>query len=239
MRETGHIAVEESWLPNLPTNWKLQKMKQLFKSVSGGTPSKDQAAFWIGDIPWVSPKDMKSETILDTEDHISVEAIAQSATTLVPSNTILIVVRSGILQHTIPIAITTREMAINQDLKALIPRQQDILPEYYAAFIRGFQAQLLTLWRKEGATVESLESETIGKTSVPVPPLKEQQSIVKFLSRETAKIDSLIGSGMTVERAGKLYEFASCLRERRTALITAAVTGQIDTTEPAMAEAAA
>ena len=62
---------------------------------------------------------MKSETIADSIDHISPEAIAHSATNLVTKDSILMVVRSGILARLVPIAIAGRDLAINQDIKAL------------------------------------------------------------------------------------------------------------------------
>ena len=204
-----------TWLPRLPAHWQRKRLKYLFSMVSGGTPSKDVLEYWMGDIPWVSPKDMKSESIEDTEDHISEEAVKKSATNRVPSGTLLIVSRSGILRHTIPVAITRRAMALNQDLKALLSRGRDVEPAYYAALLRGMQAQLLTLWRKQGATVESLETELIGETEVPVPPRSEQRAIADFLDRETAKIDALIA---------KQEELIERIEEKRKAAIDRAVT---------------
>jgi type I restriction enzyme S subunit len=77
-------------------------MGEVGRWFGGGTPSKANPHFWTGGkIPWVSPKDMKFDLI--TED-----AVAQSATNLVEAGSILIVVRSGILQHTIPVAVAQR-----------------------------------------------------------------------------------------------------------------------------------
>ncbi|QLQ24239.1 MAG: restriction endonuclease subunit S [Dechloromonas sp.] len=87
----------------------------------GGTPSKAVEQYWRGSIPWVSPKDMKFDVVSDSIDHISQEAIDGSATALIPKNSLLMVVRSGILARTVPMAITGCDLAINQDLKALCP----------------------------------------------------------------------------------------------------------------------
>lgn len=160
--------------------------------MGGGTPSKDRPEYWLGDVPWVSSKDMKVDVIADTEDHISEEAVRDSATNVVPRGTILIVARSGILRHTIPVAITGRPVAINQDIKAAIPRVSGLEARYFAYLIKGFQDQLLTLWRSQGATVESLDTEVIGNTDLPLPPLQEQEAIADFLDRETKKIDAMI-----------------------------------------------
>ncbi len=214
---------EQDWLPALPPHWGYKKLKFLFRQTSGGTPAKEIAAYWIGDIPWVSPKDMKCSVISDTEDHISAQAIRESATTLVPRDTLLLVVRSGILRHSIPVALAGCSVTINQDIKALIPRRADTKPQYYAALIHGLQDQLLTLWRKQGATVESLESDLIGDTVVPVPPPAEQRAIADFLDRETAKIDALIAAQ---ER------LIALLDEKRQATITHAVTKGLDPNAP-------
>jgi type I restriction enzyme S subunit len=166
---------------------------------------------------------MKCSVISDTEDHISAQAIRESATTLVPRDTLLLVVRSGILRHSIPVALAGCSVTINQDIKALIPRRADTKPQYYAALIHGLQDQLLTLWRKQGATVESLESDLIGDTVVPVPPPAEQRAIADFLDRETAKIDALIAAQ---ER------LIALLDEKRQATITHAVTKGLDPNAP-------
>jgi type I restriction enzyme, S subunit len=86
---------------------------------SGGTPSKGNPAFWTGNIPWISPKDMKKDFLDDSEDHISETAISESASRLVPANSILVVVRGMILAKRVPIAIALRDVAINQDMKGL------------------------------------------------------------------------------------------------------------------------
>jgi len=56
-----------------------------------------------------SPKDMKCDLITDAQDYITKEAVAQSATNLVEAGSILIVVRSGILQHKLPVAVALQQ----------------------------------------------------------------------------------------------------------------------------------
>lgn len=56
--------------------WPVVSLAEVATLSSGGTPSKSRAEFWAGDIPWISPKDMKSGHIKDAEDRITPEAIA-------------------------------------------------------------------------------------------------------------------------------------------------------------------
>ncbi len=210
------------WLGEIPEHWKIKKLKCLVKFISGGTPSTNEPKFWDGDIPWVSAKDMKNLYLADTEDHITEEAVINSATSMIPSNSVLLVVRSGILRHTIPVAITCRDMAINQDIKGLLKVDAALISDYLARFIEGSQPQLLAAWKKEGTTVESLEMDLIANTFIPIPPTDEQAGIVTFLKNETQKLLAMLI---------KINESIDKLREYRTTLISAAVTGKIDVRE--------
>lgn len=158
-------------------------LRELCQIKHGGTPSKGNSDFWRGTIPWVSPKDMKSSVLEDATDHISEEAVASSATTVVPEGSTLVVVRSGILVHSVPIAQTKRPLAFNQDIKALIPISSAIDRDYLFWFMRGSEQFLLARGVKKGATVHSLQSGAVENLVVPLPPLDEQRRIVDLLSR--------------------------------------------------------
>ncbi len=145
---------------------------------SGGTPSKANVAFWRGDIPWVSPKDMKSLVLTDTEDHISTEAIESSATKLLPAGTVLCVVRSGILRHTLPVAITARPMCTNQDILAITPDKTRLDPKFLLFALKGRSAEILRDGIKTGVTVQSFHNGFFKTYEIPLPPLEEQRRIV-------------------------------------------------------------
>lgn len=206
------------WLGKIPEHWEVRRLKFLTKVIGGGTPSTGNSKYWNGDIPWVSPKDMKSDLIDSAQDNITELGAAESATKIVQLNTVLVVVRSGILRHTIPVARNTVQVALNQDMKGFTP-ENGLTPEYLHLLIAGNQKQLLPLWSKPGCTVESLEVELMMNTEIPVPPALEQQAIAEYLDVKTGKIDGLIRKTETAIQT---------LEEYRTALITAAVTGKID-----------
>ena len=208
-----HSDVE--WLGEVPEHWGMSRVTDVFEARSGGTPSTAEDIYWKGDIPWVSAKDMKALRIADTEDHISEEAVSESATSLVPKGAVLLVARSGILKHTLPVGIAECEVAINQDIKGLIPDPTFVDALYFVYWTHGLQSALLTLWRQQGATVESLDFDSVRSTAFPLPPLHEQHAIAAFLDRETERIDALVAKErLLIER----------LQEHRTALITHTVT---------------
>lgn len=207
------------WLGQVPEHWQIAPLKYLCSFTGGGTPSKDNLSFWTdGNIPWVSPKDMKTSRIYKTQDYITETALIESSTQLIKQGALLIVVRSGILQRNIPIAINEVPVTLNQDMKALRFNNK-INVNYVENLIIGHVPELLLEWSKEGATVESIEHEYLANTSFPVPPLDEQIQI----NLELEKFSNIY---QTLET--KAVTAIELLQERKTALISAAVTGKID-----------
>ncbi len=208
-----------SWLGDIPAHWEVRKFKHSARFFSGGTPSKSVSEYWRGDLPWVSPKDMKRLFISDAEDHITEIAVRESSTIVLPEDSLLIVVRSGILRRTIPVSIATRRVAINQDIKGVVLDRKVYNNRYILALIGSSDAKLLTEWRKVGATVESIELSYMANSYLPQPPLEEQECIIAHIENSGIKYDALIS------RAEREIEL---VREYRTRLISDVVTGQVD-----------
>ncbi len=209
------------WLREVPEHWGVSPLKHLVRFRSGGTPSKDNLEFWNGDIPWASAKDLKQEVLADTIDHLNQSAIESGAASLVPSGSILVVVRGMILARLFPVVETLVPMAINQDLKALVPSGK-LNSRYLAHLLRGSSAESLSRLEEAGHGTKALRMENWVSIELPVPPLHEQLAIIEMLDIQTARLDSL---------ADKTERSIALLTERRSALITAAVTGQIDLRE--------
>jgi type I restriction enzyme S subunit len=185
--------------------WPTRTLGGVCQFRGGGTPSKTVEQYWCGDIPWVSPKDMKFDVVSDSIDHISQEAIDGSATSLIPKDSVLIVVRSGILARTVPIAITGRDLTINQDLKALCPN--GAIDARFLYHLLESKMDLLLSMVSRGATVHRLMTEQIRSLDFILPPLPEQQRIVSildeaFVSIATAKANA----GKNLQNARALFE---------------------------------
>ena len=201
-----------------PAEWPRKRIKYLCRFAGGGTPDKGNPEYWNGEIPWVSPKDMKSVTIENTEDYITTGGLESSAAKLVAPGAVLFVMRSGILRHSIPVAINRVSIALNQDMRALIPFQQ-VEARFLARLLEGHQQQLLNVWSKVGSTVESLESDLVGETEIAVPALDQQRAIADYLDREMLRLDALVAAKERV---------LGLLAEKRRVLITRAVTRGLD-----------
>jgi type I restriction enzyme S subunit len=98
-------------------------------------------------------------------------------------------------------------------------KTESIVPQFLAVALLGGIHQARMIYDAGGTTIKHIYISRLGKMPVAYPTLSEQADVVRFLNKETAKLDGLISEA---ERAIEL------LQERRTALISAAVTGKID-----------
>jgi len=168
-----------------PRGVQFRELRAIGTWYGGGTPSKQKPEFWTGGtIPWLSPKDMRRTIVVETEDYITEAAVRGSATKIVPANSVALVVRSSILDHTLPIALVPIPITLNQDMKAVVVCE-DVLPEYLAHLMRSRGTELLRTVRKSGGSVASLEVPKLMAHQIPVPPLVVQHEIVKVLDRFT------------------------------------------------------
>lgn len=194
-------AGEQSLYDRLSRQWPKTEIEQFGRLVGGGTPSKNNPEFWEGNIPWVSSKDMDVWRLEDTEDHISRSAIDGSATRLVPTGSVLMVVRSGILRHTLPIAFAAREVAINQDIKALIPK--DDIDSYLLARVLKLETKRIRqLTMKTGTTVESIDIDALKEYPLPFPSVDDRKSVASLLEATGDEI-SFLDSRLTLLRMQK------------------------------------
>lgn len=164
----------------------MMELTKICKAIlGGGTPSKSHPEYFQGAIPWVSPKDMKQLILNDTIDHITEQAIANSTTKLIDRDSVLMVIRSGILKHTLPVAINKVPVAINQDMKAFLPND-NILSEFLLYYFKAIELDILGGVR--GVTADNIDFKTFQKRVVIVPPLTQQKQFASFVQQtETTK----------------------------------------------------
>jgi type I restriction enzyme S subunit len=167
--------------------WEETTLGECAQWLSGGTPFKGNKAFWSGPIPWVSAKDMKSFRLHDAEDHISPLAVGNGAK-LVPAGTILLLVRGMTLHNDVPICMVTREMAFNQDIKALRP-SKNVDGAFLAYWLLANKPDLLASVDHAGHGTGRLVTDTLKEMPVQLPPLAEQKAIASVLGALDDKIE--------------------------------------------------
>ena len=167
--------------------WQGTLLGHVTEFLSGGTPSKGQAAYWNGSVPWVSAKDMKRFRLHDTQDHVTVEGVA-NGTRLVPAGTVLLLTRGMTLLNDIPVCVTKRPMTFNQDVKALRPTSR-VDPNFLPYLVLGNKRRLLSLVDLSGHGTGRLNSAELKALDVQLPPIPEQRAIAHILGTLDDKID--------------------------------------------------
>jgi type I restriction enzyme, S subunit len=183
------------------SDWMRAPLGSLVTITGGGTPDRGVAAYYGGSIPWVTPKDMKSWNITTSQEAITEKGLAQSAARLIEPNSVLLVVRSGVLKHTLPVGVNRVRIAINQDMKALRPGP-DLDADFLARFLKASSNRILRWVR--ATTADNFPIDRLKKFEIPVPPLLEQRRIAAILDaaqalrekrrQSIAKLDSLLQS---------------------------------------------
>ncbi|HET6444368.1 MAG TPA: restriction endonuclease subunit S, partial [candidate division Zixibacteria bacterium] len=202
----------------LPERWCWAIIRELGEWFGGGTPSKNHPEFWEqGTIPWISPKDMKVSKLTVATDYITEEAVRASSTTLLGSKSLLMVVRSGILRHTLPIAVNEVPVTLNQDMKGLVPGK-GIVPEYIAYALMRYSNEILQTCSKTGTTVNSIEFPLFREYQIPLASTSEQQRIVEKLDELLTNLDAGVAA---------LERVKSNLKRFQASVLKAAVEGRL------------
>ena len=212
---TSHIP----WFSKVPAHWSHHKLGYLVRMVSGGTPDKANAEYWRGTIPWVSPKDMKSRAIADSEDHVSALAVEETGLKIIDAPAVLIVVRGMILAHTFPVGLTEKPVTINQDMKALTDFHL-CSGEFLAHLLAGLASVMLAHVEEAAHGTKCLRTDQWEGIEVFLPGKDEQDKICEWIADAIANIDLT---------AAKIDRQIRKLREYRAALISLAVTGRCPT----------
>lgn len=165
--------------------WKTGLLSDYVKASGGHTPSMKNREFWNnGKWYWVTSKDMKTDYIRQSEMRVSDKAL--ESLKLYEPKTLLLVARSGILKHSLPLAMLECQATINQDIKAL--EVSKILPEFLFFYLKNREHFVVKTLVKTGTTVQSLMLEEFYKLTVFEPCMEEQKKIASFFITLDKKI---------------------------------------------------
>ena len=208
------------WLGMVPEHWAVGSLGYLSRIETGSTPERSVQEYWNGDIPWIKTGEINYTPINEAEEHISELGLTNSAAKISPAGTLLMAMYGqGITRGRV--AILGIAAAYNQACAAISfgSRINVEFGRYFFmaayAFIRDFGNETSQM---------NLSSGLIAKIKLTIPPHSEQLTIIKYLDEVTVKIDKLLN------RSRRNIDL---MREHRTALISAAVTGKIDVREAA------
>lgn len=172
----------------LPKGWDYRELGDLVQITSGGTPSRGNADYWTGMTPWITAKDLKTFNLVDSQDRLSNAGVEHAS--LVPENTVLVLVRGMGLFKDVPVGVTTRPMAFNQDIKALRPKE-GVSARFLGYALQAQRHYLMGNVDQAGHGTGRLSTEVLEEIPIPVPRLEEQLRIVEALDA----MDSVVSQG--------------------------------------------
>lgn len=169
-------------------DWIVTSLGKCTKWLSGGTPSKANPDFWHGNIPWISAVSMGTTRIYNSELYISQEGLLQGSR-IAPKGASLLLVRGGALNNKIPMGIAERDVAFNQDVKAIIADGVNITPKYLYIFLLSKRKEFLNLVELTGIGAGKLDTQRVQNTKICLPTIKEQEKIASFICEIDDKIE--------------------------------------------------
>ncbi|WP_126146595.1 restriction endonuclease subunit S [Synechococcus elongatus] len=203
------------WLGQIPAHWNVGKLGYYTVTTTGSTPDRNNPSYWNGEIPWVKTGEVMYQDIYETEEKISDLALQQTSCSLLKPGTLLMALYGqGVTRGRV--AMLAVEAACNQACAAIMTDSR-INPRFLELFLTKAYEHIRSLGNE--TTQQNLNLDFVRKLEIVVPPTEEQNKIVDYLPKKLSQFDSLMKDVETE---------ISLLQERRSALISAAVTGQID-----------
>lgn len=168
------------------TKWKTEKLGKLVKFSSGGTPNKKIAAYWGGDIPWISAKTMKSDRI-DTSDLFITEEGLSHGSKLAPEGSLLLLVRGSGLFNGIPICYVSKPVAYNQDVKC-IDSISEIENKYIYYWLKANSAYLQKKLEVTGIGAGKFDTKFLSNLDISYPDKETRRKIIEFADDITDRL---------------------------------------------------
>lgn len=162
------------------SEWQTMTLGEITDWFSGGTPSKQNESFWIGEIPWISARTLKGTRVSDSELKISKEGL-EDGSRLAAIGDLLLLVRGSGLFNAIPISIVESPVAFNQDIKAIrIKEKFDHISPWFLLY--WFQANTRILYgimEETGIGAGKFDLNLLKDLTIEIPPKRELEEITK------------------------------------------------------------
>lgn len=206
------------WIGEVPEHWRVCSLGYLSRIATGGTPDRKNDSYWNGSIPWIKTGEINYKVISDTEERITSEGLENSAAFVAEPGTILMAMYGmGVTRGRV--AILGIASSFNQACAAISCGSG--IHNWYVYHCLCAAYRFIRDLGNEASQV-NLNLEIISKIKIPFPPTCEQERIVCRLEKQLVTMDAIM------QRVSNSIDL---LKKRRSALITAAVTGQINLRE--------
>ena len=211
------------WLGEIPVHWEAVRLGYLAAIGNGSTPGRDNSEYWVaGTYPWLTSARINDGIVSAANEFVTQAALRECHLPIVPAGSVLVAI-TGEGQTRGRAALLVIESTISQPLAYLSPRDERCRAAYARRSLEPCYEWLRRESSGAGSTRAALTCEFLRSVQLAIPPSSEQDAITAFLDRETARIDALVA---------KKERLIELLQEKRTALITRAVTKGLDPDVP-------
>jgi type I restriction enzyme S subunit len=200
--------------------WKWQRLGELCRTTSGGTPSRRRADYFKGTIPWLKSGELPDGFVSEVEEFITEEALADSSAKVFPAGTLLIALYGATVGK---LGILTRDAATNQAVCAIFP-PNELDSRFLFWYLRLRRSDLIA--QAVGGAQPNISQSILGSLDVPVPPVDQQLRIVAEVEKQLSGLDEAVANLMRVKANLKRY---------KAAVLKAAVEGRLVPTEAELA----
>ena len=206
------------WLGEIPVHWEIQLIKYLAEVGNGSTPSVENADYWDeGGFPWLNSSVVNLSPVTSASRYVTETALRECHLPKIQPPAVLVGI-TGQGKTRGMAALLGMEATINQHLAFIKPRSQQISTEYLCYLLGHAYAFLRSDSDAAGSTKGAITCEQLASMKIPVPPIDEQIDICARIEK------SLV---VSIRLRSEITRSLDLLAERRSSLITAAVTGQI------------
>ena len=162
----------------LPEGWQYEKLGDLVKTTSGGTPSRRKSEYYVnGNIRWIKTKELNDRFIFETEEHITEDAVKNSSAKVLPEGALIVAMYGATIGK---IGITAAEMACNQACCAFISFDDMISKEYLYCWLMDNREYLVS--QGKGAAQSNLSQEMIRNFSLLCPDKKVIKNFTEIVT---------------------------------------------------------
>lgn len=196
----------------VPENWVWVRLKSVASWGSGGTPSRKHEEYYNGDILWIKTGELNNGWIYDTEEKITDEGLKKSSAKLFPPYSVLIAMYGATIGK---VAILGVPATTNQACACAVCNQSLL---YMYLFYYCISQKNVFIEKGKGGAQPNISQIILKQHPIPLPPLSEQQRIVKRIEELFAKLD---------EAKERLQEAADSFAVRKAAILHKAFTGEL------------
>lgn len=204
----------------LPDGWRWAKLGDVCKTTSGGTPSRKNAEYFTGDIPWVKSGELPDGLVTEVEERITEAAVASSSAKLFPAGTLLIALYGATVGK---LGILNEAATTNQAVCAIFPPEY-LDTKYLFWYLRFVRSDLVA--QAVGGAQPNISQGILRELRVPIAPLAQQKRIVGEIEKHTSRLD---------EAVANLKRVKANLKRYKAAVLKAAVEGRLVETEAELA----